>query len=45
VVLRAAAKDEQCARHIHAFAARHMGVGQLHSPRNFLRALWINGWR
>jgi len=45
VVLRAAAKDEQCARHIHAFAARHIGVAQLHSPRNFLRALWINWWK
>jgi flavin-dependent dehydrogenase len=42
VALAAAARDEQCARHIHAFAARNSGVADLHSPRNFARAAWVN---
>ncbi|MBK8905453.1 MAG: NAD(P)/FAD-dependent oxidoreductase [Anaerolineaceae bacterium] len=42
LILAAAAKDEQCARHVLAFAARHVGIGRLHSPLNFFRSLWIN---
>ena len=41
VVLAAAARDTEIARHIHAFAARHIGVGELYSPRKFFRSVWF----
>lgn len=42
VALSAATKDERCAQHIHAFAARHFSLSQLFTPRSFIRALKVN---
>jgi flavin-dependent dehydrogenase len=42
LMFSAAAKDSECARHLHAFGARLIGPARFLSPAALLRAAWIN---